>query len=168
VWYANLNPENELKAIEKRLVEIIVNLGYFKGRSRRTSEILAHLYIYNKVTQKMLREITGYSTGTVSSALRELQKLGLIRKSSDPQGREYSYELAVPVSHQLARYSVAMDRYFRAWNEFLERLENELRKNQISKKKGAENICRFIGKMRVVIQASANAVRKLQFTASEI
>ena len=166
--YASLNPENELKAIEKRLVEIIVDLGYFKGRSRKTSEILAHLYIYNKVTQKMLREITGYSTGTVSSTLQELQTLGLIRRSSDLRGREHLYELAVAVSQQLSRYSGMMDQYFRAWNEFLKRLENELRKNQLSKKRGAENIFRFIKKMRVMIQASANAVRRLQSTAPEI
>lgn len=164
---ANLNPEEELKAIEKRLVEIIVDLGFLKGRSRKTSEILAHLYIYNKVTQRMLREITGYSTGTVSSTLRELQRLGLICRSGDLHGREYVYELAVPVSQQLSRYSGMMDQYFRVWNEFLERLENELRKKQLSKKKGADNIFRFIEKMRVVIQASARAVHGLQSTASE-
>ena len=165
--YTNLNPEKELKAIEKRLVEIIVDLGFLKGRSRKTSEILAHLYIYNKVTQRMLREITGYSAGTVSSTLRELQKLGLVRRSNDLSGREYLYEFAVPVSQQLSRYSGMMDQYFRVWNEFLEKLENELRRNQLSGKKGAENISRFIKKIRVVIQASANAVRRLPSTASE-
>ncbi len=165
---ANLNPEEELKAIEKRLVEIIVDLGFLKGRSRKTSEILAHLYICNKATQRMLQEITGYSTGTVSSTLRELQKLGLVRRSSDLSGREYLYELAVRVSQQLSRYSGMMDQYFRVWNEFLEKLENELRRNQLSKKKGAENISRFIKKMRVVIQASANAVSKLRSTALEV
>lgn len=145
-----------------------MDLGFLKGRSRKTSEILAHLYIYNKVTQRTLREITGYSTGTVSSTLRELQRLGLICRSDDLHEREYVYELVVPVSQQLSRYSGMMDQYFRVWNEFLERLENELRRNQLSKKKGADNIFRFIEKMRVVIQASANAVHRLQLTTSKI
>ncbi|MCW4052301.1 MAG: MarR family transcriptional regulator [Candidatus Bathyarchaeota archaeon] len=162
-----LNAENELRAIEKRLVEIIVNLGYFKGRSRRTSKILAYFYIYNEVTQKMLRQATGYSLGTVSNALKELRQLGLIHKSRSPEQREYSYELVVPMSQQLTYYSKAMNRYFQDWNEFLKHLENKLLKNQIAKKKGAESIRNFINKMRLVILAAANAMRTSQFTIPE-
>jgi len=165
--YGRLNAEMELRAIEKRLVEIIVNLGYFKGRSRRTSEILAYLCIHTKVKQKMLRKATGYSLGTVSNTLKELRQLGLIRESRDPEGRERLYELVVPLSQQLAYYSIAMNRYFHEWNEFLEKLENELRKNHIAKKKGAEEIRHFINKMRVVISVTADAMRRLQFTKPE-
>ncbi len=166
--HEHLNAEMELRTIEKRLVEVIVNLGYFKGRSRRTSEILAYLCIYNKVTQKMLRKATGYSLGTVSNTLKELRQLGLIRESRDPKGRERLYELVVPLSQQLAYYSVAMNRYFHEWNEFLEQLENELRKNYIARKKGAEEIRHFINKMRVVISITADAMGRLQFTKPEI
>jgi DNA-binding transcriptional regulator GbsR (MarR family) len=166
--HERLNAEMELRTIEKRLVEIIVNLGYFKGRSRRTSEILAYLCIHNKVTQKMLRKATGYSLGTVSNTLKELRQLGLIRESRDPEGRERLYELVVPLSQQLAYYPVVMNRYFHEWNEFLEQLENELRKNHIAKKKGAEEIRHFINKMRVVISITADAMGKLQFTKPEI
>jgi DNA-binding transcriptional regulator GbsR (MarR family) len=166
--HEHLNAEMELRAIEKRLVEIIVNLGYFKGRSRRTSEILAYLCIHNKVTQKMLRKATGYSLGTVSNTLKELRHLGLIRESRDPEERERLYELVVPLSQQLAYYPVVMNRYFHEWNEFLEQLENELRKNHIAKKKGAEEIRHFINKMRVVISIAADAIDRLQFTKPEI
>ena len=166
--YKHLNAETELRAIEKRLVEIIVNLGYFKGRSRRTSEILAYLYIHNKVTQKMLRKATGYSLGTVSNTLKELRQLRLIRESRTPEGHERLYELVIPLSQQLAYYSVAMNQYFHEWNEFLEHLESELRKNNVGKKKGAEEIRRFINKMKVVISVAADAMSKLQFTKPEI
>ena len=166
--YARLNAEMELRAIEKRLVEIIVNLGYFKGRSRRTSKILAYLVIHNKVTQKMLREAAGYSLGAVSTTLKELRQLGLIRESLDPEGRERLYELVVPLSQQLAYYSVAMNRYFHEWKEFLEQLESELRKNHVAKKKGAEEIRHFINKMRVVISITTDAMGRLQFTKPEI
>ncbi|UCG36238.1 MAG: MarR family transcriptional regulator [Candidatus Bathyarchaeota archaeon] len=162
-----LNAENELKAIEKRLVEIIVNLGYFKGRSKRTSEILAYLYIYNRATQKMLREATGYSLGTVSNALKDLQQLGLLRKSRDPDGREYLYELVIPMSKQLTHYSAAMDQYFREWNVFLEQLESRLRKKNIAERKGVGKIRHFISKMRVVIPTAADAMRRLQLATSE-
>lgn len=167
MWYERLNAEMELRALEKKLVEIIVNLGYFKGRSRRTSEIFAYFCIHNKVKQEMLRKATGYSLGTVSNTLKELRQLGLIRESRDPEGRERLYELAVPLSQQFAHYSVAMNRYFHEWNEFLEQLENELRKNHIAKKKGAEEIRHFVNKMRVVISVSANAMGRLQFTKPE-
>jgi DNA-binding transcriptional regulator GbsR (MarR family) len=166
--HEHLNAEMELRAIEKRLVEIIVNLGYFKGRSRRTSEILAYLCIHNKVTQKMLRKATGYSLGTVSNTLKELRHLGLIRESRDPEERERLYELVVPLSQQLAYYPVAMNRYFHEWSEFLEQLENKLRKNHIARKKGAEEIRHFINKMRVVISIAADAIDRLQFTKPEI
>ena len=144
-----------------------MNLGYFKGRSRRTSKILAYFYIYNKVTQKGLREATGYSLGTVSNALKELQQLGLVRKSRSPERRECSYETVAPISQQLAHYPETMNRYFHEWNEFLQQLENELLKNQIAQKKGVERIRKFINKMRVVIRATADAIRTLQFTIPE-
>jgi DNA-binding transcriptional regulator GbsR (MarR family) len=166
--HEHLNAETELKAIEKRLVEIIVNLGYFKGRSRRTSEILAYLCIHNKVTQKMLRKATGYSLGTVSNTLKELRQLGVIRESRDPEERERLYELVVPLSQQLAYYPVAMSRYFHDWSEFLEQLDNELRKNHIARKKGAEEIRHFINKMRMVISIAADAMGRLQSTNPEI
>jgi len=166
--HKHLNSEMELRTIEKRLVEVVVNLGYFKGRSRRTSEILAYLCIHNKVTQKMLRKASGYSLGTISNTLKELRQLGLIRESRDPEGRERLYELVVPLSQQLAYYPVAMNRYFHEWNEFLEQLENELRKNHVAKKKGAEEIRHFINKMRVVISVTTAAMGRLRFTKPEI
>jgi DNA-binding transcriptional regulator GbsR (MarR family) len=166
--YEYLNAEIELKAIEKKLVEIVVNLGYLKGRSRRTSEILAYLFIHNKVTQKMIRKATGYSLGTVSNTLKELRKLGSIRESRDPEGRERLYELVVPPSQQLAYYSVAMNRYFHEWNEFLKQLKSKLRENHLAKKKGAQEIRRFINKMRVVISITTDAIARLQFTKPEI
>ena len=166
--HKHLNSEMELRTIEKRLVEVVVNLGYFKGRSRRTSEILAYLCIHNKVTQKMLRKASGYSLGTISNTLKELRQLGLIRESRDPEGRERLYELVVPLSQQLAYYSVAMNQYFHEWNEFLEHLENEVRKNHVAKKKGVEEIRHFINKMRVVISVSAAAMARLRFTKPEI
>lgn len=168
MWYEHLNAEAELRAIEKRLVEIIVNLGYFKGRSRRTSEILAYLCIHKRVNQKMLRKATGYSLGTVSNTLKELRQLGLIRESRDPEGRERLYELAVPLSQQLAHYSTALNRYFHEWNDFLKQLENQLCRDRIARKKGAEEIRHFISKMRAVISVTVNAMHRLQFTPSEI
>ncbi len=61
-----------------------------------------------------------------------------------------------------------MNRYFHEWNEFLGNLENELRKNHIAKKKGAEEIRHFINKMRVVASITADAMGRLQFTKPEI
>lgn len=146
---------------------MIVNLGYFKGRSKRTSEILAYLTIHNRVKQKALREATGYSLGTVSNTLKELRQLGLIRESREPEGRELSYELVVPLSQQLGHYSAAINQYIHGWNEFLEQLDNELQKNNIANKKGAEEIRHFINKLRIVLSVTASAVRRLQFTKPE-
>ena len=73
--------EQKLKQIEKRLVEIIASMGYFKGRSQKMAEITANIAIRKEVTQKQIRELTGYSLGTVSSALQSLQKQGLYLSS---------------------------------------------------------------------------------------
>jgi DNA-binding transcriptional regulator GbsR (MarR family) len=165
--HEHLNAEIEIRAIEKRLVEMIANLGYFKGRSRRTSQILAYLTIRNRVKQKTLREATGYSLGTVSNTLKELRELGLVRESREPGGRERLYELVVPLSQHLGHYSTAMNQYIHEWNEFLEQLDNELQKNHIAKKKGAKEIRNFINKLRVVLSVTANAMHRLQLTKPE-
>ena len=60
-----------------------------------------------------------------------------------------------------------MNQYIHKWNEFLEHLENELRRNHVARKKGAEEIRNFINKLRVVLSVTANATRRLQFTKAE-
>ncbi len=60
-----------------------------------------------------------------------------------------------------------MDQYVHEWNEFLDQLEHKLQKNHIAKKKGAEEIRRFVKKLRVVLSVTASALRRLKFTQPE-
>jgi hypothetical protein len=55
--------EKKLRTVEKRLVDLLTKAGYLKGRSRKFSEITAHIYIHQEVNQKLLRKLTGYSLG---------------------------------------------------------------------------------------------------------
>jgi len=74
----NLEEEKKLRTVEKRLVDLLTNAGYLKGRSRKFSEITAHIYIHREVTQRLLRKLTGYSLGTISAALQTLEKQGVV------------------------------------------------------------------------------------------
>ena len=82
--------EQKLREIENKLVDTITSLSYLKGRSPKHAKITAHIYIRRKVTQKQLRELTGYSLGTISNTLQSLEKMGTIHKTQDPQTKEHN------------------------------------------------------------------------------
>ena len=156
------NVEKKLRKIEKRLVDILKNFGYLKGRSSKTSEITAYLYVYQEVTQKMLRELTGYSLGTISTALRALENRGHARRHRHPHTREYHYELNGTLLQITSRSFPDIQRYFSQMKEFFEGIEAKLSRPHMSEKRGYENVRRFLDEMNVLIPAYEHALQEIR------
>lgn len=156
--------EEKFRTIEKKLVDILTNLGYLKGRSAKTSEIMAYIYVRQEVTQKTLRELTGYSLGTISTALQHLEKLGMVRKHPDPDTREYHYEGVVVSTTTMMDFQP----YFPQMKEFFRGIEAELSHSHLSKKQGYINIRQFLDEMNVLIPAYEAVMQKFLTMASNI
>jgi DNA-binding transcriptional regulator GbsR (MarR family) len=156
--------EEQLGAIERRLVEIIANFGYLKGRSAKTSEVTAYIYIRQEVTQQLLRELTGYSLGTISTVLQDLEKVGAVSKHASPNARGYIYRLAGTPLQVLSRSMTDFPAYLSQTSSFLKEVEAKLSKPSLSKKQGYSNLRRFFDEMNVLIPAYEHILQKFQTT----
>lgn len=160
--------DKKLRTVEKRLVDILTNAGYLKGRSLKFSEIVAHIYIHREVTQRLLRELTGYSLGTISTALQALEERGVVHKHSDPDTHEYHYELDGTISQTMFRSVTDFQRYLSQMKEFFRGIEAKLSRPNLSKKRGYENIRHFLDEMNVLIPAYERVMEKFQALASDV
>lgn len=160
--------EEKFRTIEKKLVDILTKLGYLKGRSSKTSGITACIYVRQEVTQKLLRELTGYSLGTISTALQRLENLGVVRKHPDPDTREYHYELDRTISQTGSRSMTGVQQYFSQMKEFFRGIEAKLSRPHLSKKQGYKNIRQFLDEMNVLIPAYEAVMQKFLTMASDI
>ncbi|MCW4015151.1 MAG: MarR family transcriptional regulator [Candidatus Bathyarchaeota archaeon] len=153
--------EQTLKEIENKLVDTLTSLSYLKGRTPKHSKITALTYIHKKITQKQLREHTGYSMGTISNILQSLEKMGIIHKTQDPQTREYNYELEGTITQPGSRSVTNIFEYFAQQKEFLNKIKAKLDQPHISNKKGYQNINEFINKMNAIFPAIEKATQKM-------
>ena len=148
----NNSPEQQLRDIESELVQIITNMGSLKGRSNKIAKISAYIAIRKKVTQKLLRELTGYSLGSVSSSLQSLEKLGLVKKQKDSTSREYLYiydqNYAEPQSRSLGN----VFEYFVQLENFLVKIEDKLNQPGFEEKSGYNSIKSFVDNMKALFQ----------------
>lgn len=154
--------EGKLRTIEKRLINVIANLGYLKGRSPKFSEITAYVYVHQEVTQKILRELTGYSLGTISTVLQILEKQGIIRKHLNPDTREYHYELYGTLSQIGSRSLTHVQQYFSEIKEFFQAIEAKLAQSNLSKKKGYRNIRQLVDEMSILVPAYERVLERFQ------
>jgi len=167
-----MNPDNQtaeqkLKEIENKLADTITNLSFLKGRQPKTSKIIALIYLHRKTTQKQLREITGYSLGTISTNLQSLEKMGIIRKTQAPQTREYNYELEGTIAQPGSRSVTNIFEYFSQQKDFIKQIKTKLAQPHLSNKKGYENVNEFINQMDAIFPAIEHSIQKILTQLSE-
>lgn len=161
----NTHAEEQFRAIEQRLVEIISDFGYLKGRSPKVAEVTAYIYIRGEVTQQFLRQFTGYSLGTVSAVLQELEKLGVVTKQASLDARGYVYRLSGTPSQVLSRSMSDVQEYLVQTGSFLKKVEAKLNKTSLQNKKGYSSLKSFLDEMNGLIPAYEHVLQKFQATA---
>ena len=162
----NASSEKKFRVIERRLVEILSDFGYLKGRSSKTSTVMAYIYIRGEATQQLLRELTGYSLGTVSGALQDLEQAGFVNKNASPNSRGYVYSLAGTFSQVMSRSMTGFQDYLVQTRGFLVEVETKLNKKTLSKKEGYSSLRRFLDEMNVLIPAYKHILQKFQAAPS--
>jgi DNA-binding transcriptional regulator GbsR (MarR family) len=166
-----MNPDNQtaeqkLKEIENKLVDIITNLSFLKGRQPKISKIIALTYLHRKTTQKQLRELTGYSLGTISTTLQSLEKMGIVHKTQDQQTREYNYELEGTLAQPGSRSVTNIFEYFAQQKQFLKKTKTKLAQSDLSNKKGYPELSEFVNKMDAIFPAIEHATQKILLQVS--
>jgi len=83
----------KIKKYENLLLEFFKTLGDLKNQSPKISSINGYLAIRRSLTQKELKELTGFSSGTVSKYLNTMIEFGTVKRNRKEGSNEYVYSL---------------------------------------------------------------------------
>jgi len=132
--------DNELRIYEERLVEIILNISKSKRVNPKVARIACYLLIHGKLTQKELKELTGFSMGTISTYLSVMAGTGYFLKQriGGTHTFEYSFsgELEVLTTSAI-EFAV---KNIGSLENFLENKQQKLKKLIGESKVGAEQL----------------------------
>ena len=74
----------QLKEIEREIVTFYKTVGKMVNLNPRATEIFANLKIYDALSQEQLKQLTGYSLGTISTTLQSFLQLDIISRRMIP------------------------------------------------------------------------------------
>ena len=84
----------QIRSIEKEIVEFFsAKSSEFIGRSPIVSKVMTYFSIRKTLTQKELRELTGFSSGTISKTVNHLQAMNVITKETIPGTHTHVYKM---------------------------------------------------------------------------
>ena len=110
----------EIREIEKDIVTFFKEKGAeFGSKDPMFMTILAYFYVRERLTQKDLRDLSGFSAGTVSKVLRQLVEINLITKEIIPGTHKHLYTMDQP--------SVIFSQFFWPARKVLLKYEHELK-----------------------------------------
>ncbi len=86
--------DEKLRSYEDKLVEIILDIGQTKRSNPKMAAIACYLLIHGKLTQKELKELTGFSMGTISTYLSVMIGTGNFQKIRIPHTHTFTYSFS--------------------------------------------------------------------------
>jgi predicted transcriptional regulator len=81
----------EIKNFEKQIIEFLTTTPIFLGQKSKTLTIKAYFITRKILSQKKLKELTGFSSGTISQELKGLINKGIIEKTKISSTGEITY-----------------------------------------------------------------------------
>jgi len=85
--------DGPLKYIENRIVGFYDEIGKLMKLNEKSVKIFAYLQIYGKLTQEQLKQLTNFSSSTISTTLQAFQQTGVVRKELIANSRQKAYQL---------------------------------------------------------------------------
>ena len=118
--------KGKIRDYEKTLIKFFVDIGKNKDTPAKVQEILGYLIIHNKLSQSNLQELTGYSTGTISTTLGNLIALGVVKKERIASSNKYLYSMIGDLPQIFERSSEVSIDQFTIISKYIETKLNEL------------------------------------------
>jgi DNA-binding transcriptional regulator GbsR (MarR family) len=82
---------DKLRKYEDILVEFLLDIAQTKRVNPKISTISSYLLIHDKLTQKELKELTGFSMGSISTFLSVMTGTGVFQKERIPHTHTFTY-----------------------------------------------------------------------------
>jgi len=88
--------EGRIRDYEKELIKFYNDVGKIRGQNPKFSTMLGYMMIHGSLTQKELKELTGFSLATVSNTLNAmiLMKNAIKKRIKGTNGFKYTFDLS--------------------------------------------------------------------------
>ena len=156
--------QNQFNELKTRILNVFIKLA--GGRNRRATVVSAHLYLQKEITQAELKEITGYSSGTISKILNDYEEKKYIESTfkEDPLTKKPKKYYST-----LGSFKDGMSKLFWAYSLFIPQIEKKLSEVKeklqtpgLKEKNGYKQVERFVQNMEAFIPLYRVMLQKLQ------
>lgn len=168
--------------IQKELVDILTEISYTKGRSKKEAIISSLFYVNNELTQQEIQEFTkiydtrkiplnkkkGFSRGIISSIINDFVDQGYLnrefRKKGDFSrgGYKYYYSLKGSLRETLGIAVTRVNIFFAEINKKMIEIEKQLSNSTLKEKKGYKNLESFSKNMNQYLQANLKLMNQFK------
>jgi len=117
--------EGKIKQYERVLVDYLIDSGKAKSADPKLQLLLGYLGIHKILTQKQLRELTGYSLGSISKKLKFLIDESVVKKERIENTNENAYLIDERIYESTGNLSFTI---FPEMKTYMEKKIEELKK----------------------------------------
>jgi len=155
--------DNEIHLIEKDILKFLMSYSLFIGQKTTFITIKIYFITRKSLTQEKLRELTGFSRGTISQEIRKLISLDLIEKTGVSNTGEITYTMKNPIIafiHSFRDLSNDISKFAKKINAIKEDIERD--KVSIEKLHGFDKVYQLVNVLANSIPFSLELIKMIE------
>lgn len=138
---------DKLRKYEDKIVEFLLDIAKSKRVNPKISTISSYLLIHGKLTQKELKELTGFSMGSISTLLSVMTGTGAFQKERIPHTHTFMYSFPGKLENLTTKGIEIALSTFGPLETYLKNRKKELKKLTEQSKEGAEHLLQRIDEL---------------------
>ncbi len=138
---------DKLRKYENKLVELLLDIAKSKHVNPKISTISSYLLIHEKLTQKELKYLTGFSMGSISTFLSVMTGTGIFQKERIPHTHTFTYSFTGKLEDLTTKGIEIALSSFGPLETYLKNKKEELIKLIGQSKKGAQHLSKRIDEL---------------------
>ncbi|MFX0048561.1 MAG: hypothetical protein ACFE8G_10395 [Candidatus Hermodarchaeota archaeon] len=139
------NYNQNVRKIEKEIVEHLIESPIYSTRNEITTKILLYIMLRKEISQHLLKHLTGYSSGKISQELNKLVDSKMIIRKKIPGIRRkvYTFESVEKISTARIKNIITV---MLKWQDQLYEIKSEMetKRSKLGKMNGYDNIMKII------------------------
>ncbi len=155
--------DNEIHLIEKDILKFLMSYSLFIGQKTTFITIKIYFITRKSLTQEKMRELTGFSRGTISQEIRKLISLDLIEKTGVSNTGEITYTMKNPIIafiHSFRDLSNDISKFAKKINAIKEDIERD--KVSIEKLHGFDKVYQLVNVLAKSIPFSLELIKMIE------
>ncbi len=143
---------NKLRKYENKIVKFLLDIAESKHVNPKISTISSYLLIHGKLTQKDLKELTGFSMGSISTFLSVMTGTGAFQKERIPHTHTFRYSYSGKLEDLTTKGVEIALSSFDPLETYLKSKRKELEKSIELNLKGAQHLTNRIDELLEIFE----------------